>query len=250
MIGIFDSGVGGLTVLKALREQLPSADVVYFGDIKNAPYGSKERDELTALLVAGLKLLQERGAGKMISACNSASASLAISLFDAFEVEPDAFIEMVGPTVSALRHAEGTIAVAATPATVRSGIYESAFRMLGKEVRTIPIPELAAAIEFGAPDADVEEIVERTLKNERGIDILVLGCTHYPLAVRAFHKALPSAKIFDPAEAVALRAKRRFWPQEVGEGKTLFLVSKESKRFRAIAAGLFGERGWDIEVLE
>ena len=88
MIGIFDSGMGGLTVLRALRDVLPSCDVIYFGDTRNAPYGVRPREELTALTVEGLKLLQARHATNIVSACNSVSASLAISLYDALSIAP------------------------------------------------------------------------------------------------------------------------------------------------------------------
>ena len=78
MIGIFDSGSGGLTVLKAIREVMPSADILYFGDIRNAPYGEKSREELSRLTVNSIRVLQARGATSIVSACNSVSASLAV----------------------------------------------------------------------------------------------------------------------------------------------------------------------------
>src|SRR3984885_15488343 len=99
MIGVFDSGVGGLTVLRAMRDAFPSIDVVYFGDTKNAPYGERSREELSLLTTEGIRLLLDRGATDIVSACNSTSASLAISLYDALSLSPKQLIEMVGPTV-------------------------------------------------------------------------------------------------------------------------------------------------------
>src|ERR1700691_5454183 len=125
MIGVFDSGAGGLTVLRAIKEEMPSSDIVYFGDIKHAPYGERSRKELSELTIAAIRLLQARGATSIVSACNSVSASLAVSLYDALDLAPDRLIEMVGPTVSALRDVEG-ILLAATPATNESGIYQNA----------------------------------------------------------------------------------------------------------------------------
>ena len=115
MIGVFDSGVGGLTVLSALRELLPSADVVYFGDTKNAPYGTRSREELGRLSVHGLQFLQEHGATNIISACNSVSASLAISLFDVLSIAPKQLIEMVGPTVGYFKGSSRRLILCATP---------------------------------------------------------------------------------------------------------------------------------------
>src|SRR3989344_8028514 len=100
MIGIFDSGSGGLTVLRALRDRLTSPDVLYFGDIKNAPYGSKSHDELSKLTMDAVSFLREHGARSIISACNSVSASLAVSLFDRLALEQAHLIAMVGPTVA------------------------------------------------------------------------------------------------------------------------------------------------------
>jgi len=250
MIGVFDSGVGGLTVLRSLRKELPSCDVIYFGDIKNAPYGTKSREELSALTVAGLTLLRERGAHRIISACNSVSASLAISLYDAFSLKQDELVEMVGPTVSFFRGREECVAVCATPATIASDIYGNAFRMIGKEVQSIVIPELAGAIEFGASGQDVEHIVADALKGKKGFDVLILGCTHYPLAIHSFKKVLgDSVTLFDPAEEVAHRAKKLFWPQEVGDGRMQFFISKESARFRALLGELFPGQTYTVEVL-
>ena len=135
-------------MLKALREQLPSCDVIYFGDIAHAPYGQKSQEELTRYTAESLSLLKERGAERIISACNTASASLALSLFDAFGLEPGNIIEMVGPTVSYFKDGTERILLCATPATVSAGIYQNAFRMLGKEVDAIAIADLAGAIDI------------------------------------------------------------------------------------------------------
>jgi glutamate racemase len=248
MIGIFDSGSGGLTVLKALRAELPSADVVYFGDIKNAPYGSKSRKELSALTVGALKVLKEHNADKIISACNSTSASLAVSLYDAYSLAPSALVEMVGPTVSYFKGSSARIAIVATPATIDSGIYQDAFTMIDKDVRAIAIPDLAGAIEFAAPD--IEELVAKAFKNvPRDFDVLILACTHYPLALGAFTRILGETPVFDPASVVAGRAKDLFWPQEVGGGTTRFLISRDSERFRAFVRELFPRSDYTVEVL-
>src|SRR3989338_11673213 len=120
MIGIFDSGSGGLTVLKAIWEQMPSADILFFGYIKNAPYGEKPREELSRLTINNIRVLQTRGATSIVSACNSVSASLAVSLFDVLGLAQQNLIEMVGPTVSYFKDFRKPILLAATPATIAS----------------------------------------------------------------------------------------------------------------------------------
>lgn len=252
MIGIFDSGSGGLTVLRAIREALPSTDVVYFGDIKNAPYGTKSREELSHLTADAIRFLLTKKADRIVSACNSVSASLAVSLFDIFSLEYGEVIEMVGPTVSHFKNSPARILAIATPATVESGIYQDAFRMIGKEVTMLPLPELAGAIEFGAPTEKLRALLKKDLGGVRfsDYDVLVLACTHYPLIVSLLREIVPeTCVIFDPAYAVAEQAKRKFWPQEVGEGKTLFYISSESEQFRARVAELFGEAHYAIEVV-
>lgn len=253
MIGIFDSGSGGLTVLKAIREVLPSCDVLYFGDIKNAPYGSKSREELGSLTIDAIKLLYGQGARNIVSACNSTSASLAVSLLDASDINPTHLIEMVGPTVAAFRGSDARILLCATPATIESAIYQNAFRMLGKDIVTVAIPELAGAIEFGVPESQVQKIIADVFANISlgDFDVLILGCTHYPLVMELFKKVIPaSLALFDPALPVAERVEKQFWPQEAGEGTTRFLISQESEHFRAVAAKLFPEARYTVEVIE
>lgn len=251
MIGILDSGSGGLTVMKAIREQLPSSDIVYFGDIKNAPYGSKSQRELSELTAKSIHLLRERKAERIVSACNSVSASLAVSLLDVFGILPGQLVEMVGPTVGYFKNIEGRIAVCATPATVASGMYENAFHMIGRETLSIPIPDLAAAIEFGQSDTDIKTIIEDALSPHKGeYNILILACTHYPLVQHIFSELLGSEiTIFDPAEAVARRTKKLFWPQEVAFGTTHFIISQESEHFKKYVKQLFPNLAYKIEVL-
>lgn len=250
MIGIFDSGSGGLTVLRAIRARFPSIDVIYYGDIKNAPYGSRSREELSRLTVQALRLLHERGARSIVSACNSVSASLAVSLFDTHAIEPHQLIEMVGPTVRSFRGFQKRIALCATPATIQSGIYQSAFEMIGQPVRYVAIPDLAGAIEFGRT-ADVEPIIRQAFpESERDFDVLILACTHYPLVIDTFKRVLGDITIFDPAYAVAERVEDQFWPREVGDGATHFIITKESEQFRGFVKDLFPHASYEVEVVE
>ena len=118
MIGIFDSGSGGLTVLRELRARAPDADIIYFGDIKNAPYGNKSREELGALTVLGIQKLIDAGATEIISACNSVSVSIVLPMFELLDLPKTHIIEMVGPTVAAFRGTDARPLVLATQATV------------------------------------------------------------------------------------------------------------------------------------
>ncbi|PIR84895.1 hypothetical protein COU16_00030 [Candidatus Kaiserbacteria bacterium CG10_big_fil_rev_8_21_14_0_10_47_16] len=251
MIGIFDSGMGGLTVMRAIRDVLPDSDIIYFGDIKHAPYGSRSRSELSVLTAQAVKRLQMNGATKIVSACNSLSASLAVSVFDVFSLEPGHIIEMVGPTVSYLKDVDAHVMLVATPATIDSELYQQAFQMLGKDVQYTGISDLAGAIEFGASRQKIKEIIEYSFEGkERNFDLLVLACTHYPLVTDIFQEVFgKEIRIFDPAFAVAERAKKLFWPQEVGNGTTKFLISEDSEFFRERVAEMFPESPFTIEVV-
>ena len=252
MIGIFDSGSGGLTVLRAIRDRLASPDVIYFGDIKNAPYGSKSHEELSQLTMEAIAFLRSRGARSIVSACNSVSASLAVSLFDTLEIDAPRLIEMVGPTVAAFKNSKNRLLLTATPATVKSGLYRSGFKMIGKDIVEVSIPDLAGAIEFG----EDEEVMERKIREAfRAIrpgdfDVLILACTHYPLILAIFQRVLgASLPILDPAELVADRAERELWPREAGNSTTHFVISKDSEHFRNLVARLFPQTDYTIEVL-
>ncbi len=244
--------------MKAVRELLPTCDIVYFGDIAHAPYGSKSQEELSRYTAESLALLKDRGAERIISACNSVSASLALSLFDAFDLEPGNIIEMVGPTVSYFKHSSERMVLCATPATIKAGIYQNAFRMIGRDVAAVAIPDLAGAIEFAEGEDRQRALIREAFKNIEWnkYDVLVLACTHYPLALDLFKEVVSQSGgdasrlvIFDPAIAVAERAQKQFWPQEVRDAKTTFVISQDSEPFRALVAQLFPDAAGNIEVV-
>jgi glutamate racemase len=235
MIGVFDSGSGGLTVLKAIRERAPDADIVYFGDLKNAPYGNKSREELGALTVLGIQKLIDEGATEIVSACNSVSVSIVLPMFETLDIPRTSLIEMVGPTVASQKGVASRGLVAATRATVDSGVYQNEFGKLGIVADGLAIPELVAAIESGADTECVEGVIAQALEPVAlgEYSHLVLGCTHFPHVQHVFADVVnasgASVTIVDPAEAVANEVVKRFATD--GYGRTRFLVSRESEVF-------------------
>ena len=252
MIGIFDSGSGGLTVLKAIREQMPSADIFYFGDIKNAPYGEKSHSELSDLTMRAIELLMKRGAKSIVSACNSVSASLAVSLFDILPLAPEQLIEMVGPTVSSFKDSPSRLLLTATLATINSEIYQNAFHMIGKDIKIVAIPDLASAIEFGSSEEEIERSIRIAFKDIRmnDFDTLILACTHYPLVTDIFERVCSPLHLFDPAIVVGERVKRQVVLREAEDGATHFIISKDSQLFRNRIAEYMHGGGLTIEVLD
>jgi glutamate racemase len=160
---------------------------------------------------------------------------------------------MVGPTVASLRGITGNILLVATTATVRSGIYQNAFRMIGKDIDALPVPLLAGALECGAPHDECVAIIREALyaTPKDAYQVLILGCTHYPFAIAAFKEVLGhEMHIVDPAVAVAERALKRWWPREVGDGSARFLISADTPAFRAKVETLFPMFRDAIEVVE
>jgi glutamate racemase len=252
MIGIFDSGSGGLTVAKALRELAPRADLVYFADTANMPYGTKSEEEIRRLTLQSMALLRARGATTIVSACNSVSASVILPLFEAFGVTSSTLVEMVGPAVDELVRRQATeVALFATPATVRSGMYESVGAKKGIRVIPIASPVLASQIEEGeSADAMIRTIRSLLERVPSSISTVLLGCTHYPLVLELFRvvaREMGRTVCFvDPAVAVAANAIRRDGAQ--GQGETRVLCSERSKTFDAFSQKMLGDLYTDRAV--
>jgi glutamate racemase len=245
MIGIFDSGIGGLGVASKIRKKAPRADLVYFGDLANMPYGPRKTEELFELTLNAMRFLKSQGATQFVAACNSLSVAVIAPLADLFETPKTRVIEMVVPTVSAVcKRTHEKILIAATLATVRSGMYERAFAQQGLSVDVIALSKLAEAIECLAGENELEAIIAPAV--QKAIDLhaklLVFGCTQFPFArsvfSRAFEKRGYEIELFDPSEAVADEAIKTFDVE--GEGLNTFFVSKPSQVFNRKVVDLFG----------
>jgi glutamate racemase len=248
MIGIFDSGSGGLSVLQALRTKAPKADIVYFGDIGNSPYGPKSQEELAALVKAGMHKLAERGATEIIAACNSIAFSVL-----AGAAGHDRLIEMTRPTARMMReHAGKRVLLLATQATVESGIYREALWSI-VDLDELPVPRLASSIEDEKTNEEIAEVVRTAFETRKGktYDHILLGCTHYPLVRDILEReavlAFPGATLIDPADAVADEAVRRFACE--GTGSVQFLISRDSHAFRNRVSPIFLETACSLTLI-
>ncbi len=246
-IGIFDSGVGGLTVAREIRRVLPDARLVYVGDSIHIPYGQRPDDDVRALSLAIARFLTERcGCGAVVIACNTATSAAAESLRAALPVPVIGMEPGVKPAARATRTGKiGVLATAGTLSGPRFATLVSRFAD-GIEVLTQPCPGWVEAIEAGDLTSErtrtlVAERVEPLLA--RGVDTLVLGCTHYPL-LRPMIQAVagPDICLIDTEAAVA-RQVLRVAAERTGGGKgTLGLFTTgEPQPFAAAAAALFGD---------
>lgn len=240
MIGIFDSGMGGLTVARAIRTHAPLADFVYFGDLKYMPFGEKTEKELLHITKHAIQFLMNHGATEIVAACNSVSM-LASGLRSEIQIP---LIEMSEPTVRTLAdRPSNSILVVATEATVRSEMYVRAFAVRGIRIDSMAIPKLASAIERNASRAELREIMLPAVEHAifTNVKTLVLGCTQYPFVRSVFEEMFFEQnyliELFDPADAVAEEVVSRFDVQ--GNGGQTFFLSKSSEIFDQSIHSLF-----------
>ncbi|ETX29815.1 glutamate racemase [Roseivivax isoporae] len=220
-VGIFDSGLGGLTVLDRVARRLPDVSFVYLGDNANAPYGVREADDIYDLTVAGVSRLFEEGCDLVILACNTASAAALRRMQEGWVPPGKRVLGVFVPLIEALTErrwgdnspprevAVNCVALFATPATVRSRAFqrELSFRAVGVDVEAQSCGGLVDAIEEGdmiLAEALVRSHVEALKRKMPHPDAAMLGCTHYPLLEDQFRAALgPEVKVYSQAEVVA-----------------------------------------------
>jgi glutamate racemase len=208
-IGVFDSGFGGLTVLKALLELIPSADYLYFGDTARLPYGSKSVETVARYAVEAAHFLESQGAELLVIACNTATA-LALDRITAAAHVPVVGVVEPGAEAAASVSKNKRVAVIGTEATVSSHAYRKALVARGLDAREKACPLLVPLVEEGWVEHPVTEQVARIYLREafadgfHDADVLVLGCTHYPLLKPMLHRVAPShVTIVDSAESTA-----------------------------------------------
>ncbi|MFZ1687245.1 MAG: glutamate racemase [Flavobacteriales bacterium] len=211
-IGIFDSGIGGLTVTQAIRQALPHERLLYFGDNAHIPYGAKTNEEILGLSRGITHALLEQGCKLIVIACNTASAAALKSL--RAELPNVTFVGMEPAVKPAVEHTRtGVVGVIATVATVQGEVFASVVERFAQDVRVIKqsCPGLVLQIEAGEFAAPKTEGMLRGWLEpmvEQGIDALVLGCTHYPFVLPLIERIVGSGvRVIDPAPAIARRVE-------------------------------------------
>jgi glutamate racemase len=242
MIGVYDSGVGGLSVLRHMRGLLPDADLIYLADQAHMPYGVRSLDEVRQLAEAAVRLLIERGADTVAVACNTASAAALPHLRSVFTVPIVGMEPAVKPAAAATR--SGTVVVLATPTTFQGAVFDDLVGRFaaGIEVIAHPCPGWAAAVEESWP-AGAEAAIAQHLAPviARGADTIVLACTHYSFLDDAIKSAVgPGVTLIDPAAAVARQVARVAAPG--GGGTTTYLTTGDPERFTRQIERLLGEK--------
>jgi glutamate racemase len=250
-IGVFDSGIGGLTVLQKIVETLPKENTVYLGDTARAPYGTKSVETVLRYSLENTQFLVEKGVKAVVVACNTSTAIALTHLRDHLSIPVVGVIE---PGVRrALKITENRkVGVIGTEATIQSGAYTSALKQADPaiEVYSRACPLFVPLVEEGWTDnAVVEMTVKAYLESlkQSGIDTLILGCTHYPLLKKSIRKFMGgSVRLVDSAEEtaneVAASLKRELLTKKNGKGIHSFFVTDAPDRFVKVGRRFLGEK--------
>jgi glutamate racemase len=258
-IGIFDSGIGGFSVLRAIRQQMPDESIIYFGDQGHIPYGPRPMEQIRNFSEAITKFLLEKNAKMIVVACNTASAAALKYLREKF---PDVkFVGMEPAVKPAAEHTQtGKVGVLATPATFQGALYASVVERFANGVDLLQntCPGLVQQIEQGnLSGKETRHILEDALLPmlEKNIDTVVLGCTHYPFVIPLIQQIVgDNVRVIDPAPAVAKQTRRLLEPKEAKSQSSprrhsKFYTSGDPDEFRAMLPILLGESG-EVELVE
>ena len=249
-IGVFDSGVGGLTVLSSIAELLHKENLMYLGDTARVPYGTKSAETINAYALETAEFFAARGVKAMVIACNTASAMALPMLRERFSMPILGVVEP-GAAAAAKQTVNGRVGVIGTEATMASGAYPQALLSVNPEIEifTRACPLFVPLAEEGWVDNDVaRRVVARYLSSLKasGVDTLVLGCTHYPLLGEAIGRYLgENEDIIDSAAATAralrtaLRRDGLLKPR--GRGEASFFVTDVPDRFMRLGTRFYGE---------
>lgn len=239
MIGVFDSGVGGLSVLNSIRTRLPESDLVYVADRERAPYGTRSLDEVASMSHEIVSWLLDYGSECIVIACNTASAAALESVRRSHPGLPVVGMEpAVKPAAEAT--ASGTVAVFATAATFQGVLFDSVVSRFATGVEVLPraCPSWVEAVERG--EVSNENVVREEVAwaRDNGADRIVLACTHFSF-LRPLIESVSGIPVIDPADAVAAQTQR-VAPSAEGTGHMTLAASGDTVEFAALAARLAG----------
>lgn len=262
---MFDSGVGGLTVLKALLEVIPNADYLYFGDTARLPYGSKSVETVSKYAIEASRYLEQHGAQMLVIACNTATALALDQITRAVGIPVIGVLEPGAEQASA-QSRERKAVVLGTEATVSSHAYLKALQSRGMEAREKACPLFVPLVEEGWIEHAVTEQVARIYLGEafgdgfQSADVLVLGCTHYPLLRPLLRRVAPEhVEIIDSAESTAHAVARMMRRSPLADSRESerrrlprlrFFATDSVMKFRHLGARFLGQSVDDVQHVD
>ena len=246
-IGVFDSGVGGVSVLRDLVRLLPRERFIYYGDNKNAPYGTRSEEEIRALSLDVANWLLGRDIKAMLVACNTATSAAVATLRERLSIPVVGMEPALKPAYEL--HADGKILVLATPATLRQAKFHRLYERYGEHAVALPCPELVEFVESGRCEGDeIDAYLARRFADVQGekLAAAVLGCTHFSFLKKALGRALPGVPLLDGNEGSARRLeyllRENGTLREDGEGSVEFFTSGDEDVFLPLMRRLFDAR--------
>jgi len=257
-IGIFDSGVGGLTVAKEIKRLLPNEDLIYFGDTKHLPYGEKSREAIVGYSTKITNFLLEQNCKAIVIACNTATAN-ALQEVQALVADRVPVIDVINPVAEKVSYEiHNNVGVIATKATVNSGLYKKSIRKHNKFIKVdeLATPLLVPAIEEGFKNHPItHSIIYNYLSNNKlkNIETLILGCTHYPLLIDEIKQYYGNrVRVIDSPNIVAnqlkmILDKHHLLNEENHQSTYQFFLSDITKNFEKISKKFFG-KSIDLEL--
>lgn len=251
-IGVFDSGIGGLTVVKSMMEAMPQESIIYFGDTAHVPYGTRSKKQITEYVLNDVAFLNTYDLKAVVIACNTADSVAKSAVQKAYPALPVYGVVAPAAKVAVETTKNKKVGVIATPATIRSRSYRDTIRALDPDVEVLgkACPLLVPLVENGRflpGDAVVESVLKDYLNPlvEAGIDTLVLGCTHYPLLQDTIAQLYPKLQLISSSNAaVASLAEGLAETDLLSEGKKgehRFFVSDRAENFEAQARIFMGD---------
>ena len=258
-IGIFDSGIGGLTVARAIYERLPRESTIYFGDTARVPYGPKSPDTVRRYSLEILRWLLDQGVKAVVAACNTSTAH-ALRVLQEATVVPVIGVIKPGARAAIAAGSGGPIGVIGTAGTIASNAYARAIAALAPAVRVVqkPCPLFVPLVEEGWFEHPATELVAAEYLaplREEGIEALVLGCTHYPLLRPLLQRIMgPGVALIDSGQATAEALEAVLRDKALASAgnarpRHRFVVSDDEERFRLVGSRFIGERLAGAEVV-
>lgn len=243
-IGVFDSGVGGVSVLRELVRLLPHERFIYYGDNRNAPYGTRSEEEIRALALDVANWLLGRSIKALLVACNTATSAAIQTLRERLSMPVVGMEPALKPAYEL--HADGRILVLATPATLRQAKFHRLYERYGEHAVALPCPELVEFVESGRCEGpEIDAYLARRFEAVRGekLAAAVLGCTHFSFLKKALGRALPGVPLFDGNEGSARRLeyllRENGTLREEGKGSVEFHTSGDEDVFLPLMRRLF-----------
>ncbi|MEZ0536989.1 glutamate racemase [Caldicellulosiruptoraceae bacterium PP1] len=249
-IGIFDSGLGGLTVFKEVVNIMPNEDIIYFGDTARIPYGSKSKETVTKFSIQNTRFLLSKNVKIVIIACNTASAFTYETLKNEFDIP---LIGVIEPGAKAAAEATKSkrIGVIGTEGTISSGSFERKIKEFDSSITVYSkaCPLFVPLVEEGWIDNEITYLVAKEYLKEffdTGIDTLVLGCTHYPFLQEVIKRVLPNVTLINPAYETAKKAFKLLSERDMLSDKKEpyyhFFASDNLKKFESVASIFLNEK--------